>query len=126
MGRQMIHMANDDVMVLGYDRPFDTWFAYLHRAGSKYEADIVIGYHPSEQDLAKAENPNVVIGPYPVNDPKVLCEELIPKYFGGDDPERQKLYEPLEDQPDCWFCKKPPWESSSDCPQHPYNRLYDS
>jgi hypothetical protein len=119
MGRQTIPMANGDKLVIGYDKPpIDSWFAYIHRAGSRYEADVIIGDAPAEVDLARAENPEVVVGPYPVDNPVVLCQELIPKFMGI-------VPEPEEKQRPCYSCKKPPWESNPDCRAHPYNRLHD-
>lgn len=123
MGRQTINMQNGDTMVIGYDKPFDTWFAYMRKSGSRHEADVVIGYHPAEQQIAKSENPGIVIGPYPVHDVEVLLKELIPEWFGTD-PERVEAYKPLENQDMCWYCKKPPWQPSPGCGAHPYERLH--
>lgn len=99
---------------------FQSWFAILHPDGDETGTpSVVIGYSPEEVGLAREgllKGEELVIGPYPVDDPEFLCRELIPKYMGIDP-------EPEDKQVMCYACKKPPWKSNPDCPMHPYDRL---
>jgi hypothetical protein len=115
MGRQGVSMQDGTLLVIGWDEPFQTWFAMHHDNGDPDSAPrVAIGYHPAEQDLLRAERPDAVIGPFPVDDPLVLCEKLIPDLMG---------IQPTADQPPCYYCGKPPWESNPTCNGHPYDRL---
>lgn len=117
MGRQVINMLDGTVLVVGYDPPFKTWFAQHYDDGDVDAAPrVAIGYHPDEQALARAERPDIILGPYPVE----TCEELlrlVPELTG---------IEPIaeEDQAMCVYCGEPPWQPGmKDCPDHPHDRL---
>lgn len=115
MSRQTVEMLDGTMLVIGYDPPFDTWFAMHHDdCDPDKPPRVAIGYCPAEQDLLRAERPDAVIGPYPVETAKELLTELIPRYTG---------IQPAGEQPMCWSCGKEPWEPSPDCPSHPWNKL---
>jgi hypothetical protein len=118
MSRERILMDDGTMVVIGWDPPFNTWFALQYDdyddSGSPR---VAIGYHPAEQALLKAERPSAIIGPYPVEDAEVLVTKLIPELMG---------LEPLpaDKQPMCIYCGLPPWKPGKpDCPDHPYDRL---
>lgn len=115
MGRQRIPLIDGGLLVLGYDHAFGSWFAMRY---DDYDEDAapraVVGYHPAEQDLLRRERPDAVIGPWPVEDAEVLLLQHVPKYLG---------LEPEEEQPPCWLCGEPPWQSNPSCRAHPYDRL---
>ncbi len=114
MSRQHIPMADGTLMVLGYDQPFETWYA-IHYDTRDEDAPprAVIGYHPAEQDILRAERPGAVVGPYPVAELTDLFS-LIEEIFG---------ITGKKTQPSCWYCRQPTYEPSDDCPRHPYNQL---
>lgn len=114
MSRQNIPMVDGTLLVIGWDNPFQTWYA-MHYDGQDINAAprAVIGYAPAEQGLLRSERPDAIIGPYPVNEAVELMK-LIPELFG---------IEADDEQPPCWYCKQATWESNPDCPDHPYDRL---
>ena len=116
MSRQHIPFADGTLLVLGYDAPFNTWYAIHYDDLNENKAPrVAIGYHPAEQVLLRAERPTAIIGPYPVTDAEVLVTDLIPKLMG------------LEAEPEqtmCLYCGVPPWKPGPEtCPDHPWNRL---
>jgi hypothetical protein len=115
VSRQKINMRDGTLLVIGYDPPFKTWFAMHHDTGDDRDAPrVAIGYGPAEQALLRAERPDAVIGPYPVETAKELLTELIPELMG---------LEGAEDQPMCVYCGSPPWDPSPACIDHPMERL---
>lgn len=114
MARQEIQMMNGTLLVVGYDRPFETWFALHHDDGDPNSPPrVAVGYHPAEQAILRDERPDAVIGPYPVDDFPELAKQIA-ELMGIKSEEKQA---------DCYSCGKPPWESNPDCAIHPYNRL---
>jgi hypothetical protein len=115
MSRERAKMNDGTLLVLGWDDPFETWYA-VHYDDHDEDAPprVAIGYHPAEQALLRSERPDAVIGPYPVTDVELLLTKLIPELMG---------IEPAAEQPMCWACKQPPWQPSPDCRFHPYERL---
>ena len=119
MSRQRIPMKDGSLAVIGYDPPFKTWYA-LHYDDHDEDAPprVAIGYSPAEQAILKAERPDAVIGPYPIGDDQVLdmLERMLPELGGP-------IFEPTGDQPMCWSCGKPPWESNPACAVHVFDSL---
>ncbi len=115
MSRQRIPMVDGTLLVVGYDRPFETWYAIHYDTRDEDAAPrAVIGYHPAEQDILRGERPGAIVGPYPVAELRDLIS-LIEEIFGIPPGEGE--------QPPCWYCKQPAYEPSDDCPRHPYNLL---
>lgn len=115
MSRERVRMDDGTLLVIGYDRGFATWYA-IHYDDHDEDAPprAVIGYHPAEQEILRADRPDAVIGPYPIESAEELILKLIPEHFG---------LEGEDDQPMCWLCGKPPWQSNPDCDRHPCDRL---
>jgi hypothetical protein len=114
MSRQRIPMTDGTLMVLGYDEPFETWYAIHFDSRDEETAPrAVIGYGPQEADLLRGERPDALIGPYPVAElPDLIAQ--IAAVFG---------LTGASEQPPCWYCKQPTYEPSPGCASHPYNRL---
>lgn len=68
MTRRRVTLSDGRYIIAGFDRPFGTWYAQLYGEGmSHHDAPLAaIGYHPAEQAIAKADRPDIKIGPYPV------------------------------------------------------------
>lgn len=125
MSRQKVPMKDGTWLVVGYDEPFQTWFAlhYDRRDPDGYVDEnapprVAIGYHPAEQEILRGERPDAIIGSYLVSDEgleHMLSVELLE--LGGEQ------FRPSEDQSMCWYCKKPPWQRNDDCDRHPFNQL---
>jgi hypothetical protein len=115
VSRQRIPMRDGKLLVIGWDDPFDTWFALLYDDGDENAPPAVaIGYHPSEQAILLDERPDAVVGPYPVENATDL-PELVARYMG---------IEADEKQPPCIYCHQPSFERNDDCgDRHPWNRL---
>lgn len=118
MSRQTIPMDDGTRLVIGWDPAFDSWFA-LHYDNADEDAAprAVIGYHPAEQELLRAERPDAVICPnFPIADDQLeyMLTGLIPKYLG---------IRGAGDQPMCMFCGMPPWRSNPACSEHPFDAL---
>jgi hypothetical protein len=117
MGRQNIPMEDGTLLVIGYDPPFGTWFAQHY---DDHDPDkpprVAIGYHPAEQDIARHDRPDIILGPYPVKTAEELMA-LIPELTGIKSV-------PQDEQAMCFYCGKPPWQPGpDDCPDHPHDRL---
>lgn len=114
MSRQRIPMADGTLLTVGWDNPFETWYAQHYDSRDEDAPPrAVIGYHPAEQAILRAERPTAAIGPYPVPELRDLFA-LIEELFGISGTAKQ---------PPCWYCKQPTYEPSDDCPRHPYNIL---
>lgn len=117
MSRQAIHMVDGTMLVIGYDRPFSTWYAQHYDDNNPHKAPrAVIGYSPVEQQVLHDERPEAVIGPYPVEDAEELVTKLIPQFMGVE------AYPP-QLQPMCHGCGLPPWRPNPGCLRHPYEVL---
>jgi hypothetical protein len=118
MSRQRIPMQDGSLLVIGYDGPFETWFA-LHYDDHDEDAPprVAIGYTPVEQEILLMDRPDAVVGPFPVTDPEELCTKLIPEFMG---------IEPEPNQDMCRLCGTPPWQPSETCYHHPYNVLRET
>jgi|tagenome__1003787_1003787.scaffolds.fasta_scaffold20989699_15 hypothetical protein len=115
MSREYIEMANGTLLVIGYDAPFETWFAmHYDDHDDNKPPRVAIGYHPAEQTILRAERPDAIIGPYPITDVAEMLHTLIPELMG---------LAPQPEQSMCWACGQPPWESNPSCALHPYDRL---
>lgn len=116
MSRQVVSFADGRQMVIGWDGPFNTWFAQMHAAGDSQNNPpvAVVGWAPDEVALLLSERPDAVVGPYPVEDVEEMLTKMIPEFIG---------VEPDVKQADCWGCGKPPWQDNPECSRHPYNRL---
>lgn len=115
MSRQRTPMLDGTLLVVGWDGGNDTWFA-IHYDSRDEQAPprVAIGYSPAEQALLRAERPDAIVGPFPVDDLEEMLTKLIPDLAG---------LEPAPNQSMCWNCGKPPWHSNRECPGHPYDRL---
>lgn len=120
MSRQRIPMQDGTLLIIGWDPPFQTWYA-LHYDDSNDNKSprVAIGYHPAEQNILRSERPDAVIGPYPITDDDLenMLTRLIPELMG---------IHGTDDQPDCWSCHQPPWRPNPDCRSHPFNQLKGS
>ena len=70
------------MLVLGWDRPFGTWYAQLYDDHNENKPPrIVIGYNPVEVSILAKERPEAKVGPYPVKTREGLYE-LIKAIMG--------------------------------------------
>jgi hypothetical protein len=75
MGRQFIPLADGTLVVVGYDRPFDTWFAqWYDDQDDNKPPRAVVGYSRFEQDLLREERPDAYVGPFPVSFSELAIE----------------------------------------------------
>jgi hypothetical protein len=80
--RERVRLEDGRLLVFGWDRPFKTFYAQLYDDPNEHKAPaVVIGYHPVEQQILRAERPEAVIGPYPVSSRDDL-HELIKTLMG--------------------------------------------
>lgn len=73
-------------VVVGWDRPFHTFFAQLYEPGADFDDSPLrtVGYHPTEQGLT----PESQHGPYPVENVDDLFKLIGSWGLSDDDVER--------------------------------------
>lgn len=116
MSRQSIPMTDGTTLVIGWDNPQQTWFAFHYDRGQVEPPRAAVGQSPDEQFLLKADRSDVVLGDFPIPELPQLIEQI----------ETVLGIPGMEEQPPCMLCGQKTFESNPECFYHPYDQLrYD-
>lgn len=114
MSRQSIPMTDGTTLVIGWDEPQQTWFAFHYDKGEHQAPRAAVGQSPDEAYILRADRPDVIIGDFPITEFTPHLVDQIQVVLG---------IEGMAEQPPCVFCGLVTFESNPECRYHPYDRL---